>query len=111
MESFPPALVPLAAVSFLGDPSWIWLDVREPDEFEYGHLPDSLNIPLSRMSTDDFASFSKEQKFMVVCRSGGRSGRVVHSLREQGFVNVCNFSGGLIGYNLVAEKHVPVLMH
>ncbi len=106
-----PQMLPKDALPLLNDPSWVWIDVREEDEFEYGHIPGIKHLPMSTLTPESFASFSKDQKLMIVCRTGGRSSRVVHALLEMGYVNACNFSGGMVGYNMVAPSHIPVLMH
>lgn len=107
----PLQMLPKEALPLLDDSSWVWIDVREEDEFDYGHIPGIKHLPMSALTPESFTSFSKEQKFMVVCRTGARSGRVVHALREMGFMNACNFSGGMVGYNMVSPSHIPVLMH
>lgn len=107
----PPSMTPREAVPLLSDPSWVWIDVREMDEFDYGHIPSITHIPMSVLKPTDFEKYPKSQKLMIVCRSGGRSGRVVQALRDMGYENACNFSGGMIGYNMVSERHIPVLMH
>ncbi len=107
----PLQMTPAEAVPLLKDHSWIFIDVREMDEFDYGHIPGIIHLPMSQSKPADFEKYPKTQKLMIVCRSGGRSGRVVQALREMGFSNACNFSGGMIGYNMVSEKHIPVLMH
>lgn len=106
-----PQMLPKDAIPLLNDPSWVWIDVREVEEYDYGHIPGSKNVPISQMRPNDFLSFSPEQKIMVVCRSGARSGRVVQALQEMGYVNSYNFSGGLIGYNMVAKDYIPVYSH
>ncbi len=107
----PIQMTPREAVPQLSDPSWVWIDVRETDEFDYGHIPEIIHIPMSQLKPTDFEKYPKQQKIMVVCRSGARSGRVVHALRDMGFENATNFSSGMIGYNMVSEKHIPVLMY
>ena len=52
---------------------FIVLDVREPDEFAAGHIPSAQNKPLSVLQQDDFSELSKEEKYLVICRSGNRS--------------------------------------
>jgi rhodanese-related sulfurtransferase len=102
---------PKEAKPLLAGSSVIWIDVREDEEWEYGHLSGIQHIPMSRMTPDSFSRFPKEQKMIVVCRSGGRSMRVTHSLREMGFIHAQSLAGGMIGINTVLEKHIPVLMH
>lgn len=107
----PLSMTPKEAVPLLQDSSWVFIDVREMDEFDYGHIPGIIHLPMSSLKPTDFEKYSRDQKMMIVCRSGGRSGRVVQALREMGFENAVNFSGGMIGYNMVSDRHIPVLMH
>jgi phage shock protein E len=99
----------LAALVFYGVPSlaseraevgWQWIeqgalivDVRTPQEFESGHLDNAVNYPLSQLATH-FANMDKDQKIVLYCRSGNRSGQAYQYLRSQGFTNLHN-AGGL----------------
>ncbi len=109
--STPIEIRPKEAKPALHDSSVVWIDVREDSEWEYGHLSGIRHIPMSRMAPESFSKFPKEQKMIVVCRSGGRSMRVVHALRNQGFIHAQSLAGGMIGMNTVLEKQIPVLMH
>lgn len=72
------------------------LDVREPDEFASGHLPNALNIPLSQLTQrqTELEAF-KEFPLLVCCASGGRSGRACSDLNKKGFKQVHNLAGGI----------------
>lgn len=102
---------PKEAKSTGSQSSVIWIDIREDEEWDYGHLPHAKHIPMSRMTPESFSKFPKEQKMIIVCRSGGRSMRVTHALRNQGFIYAQSLAGGMIGMNTVLEKPIPVLMH
>ncbi len=106
----PTDLSPKAAFAFLNDPAYVWIDVREDEEWEYGHLPGIIHLPMSTLKPDDFSRFSKDQKLMMVCRSGSRSSRVTMALREMGYSHAQNLSGGMIGINSLLEQKIPVLM-
>ena len=70
-----------------------FLDVREPHEFEAGHVPDSLHIPL--MSLQERAGELDQDAFWVVtCQIGQRSDMAARFLRMQGF-EAHNLEGGL----------------
>lgn len=69
------------------------IDVRTPQEYADGHLPDARNIPLSDVGTG-FHDIDKQQPIVVYCRSGSRSAMAMDALQKQGFSNVHN-GGGL----------------
>ncbi|UKJ45132.1 FAD-dependent oxidoreductase [Lysinibacillus sp. ACHW1.5] len=73
-----------------------FLDVREKNEFESGHLINAHNIPLSelRVRMDEIP---KDQAVYVHCRSGQRSYNAVMALQNSGFSNVFNVSGSFLG--------------
>lgn len=71
-------------------------DVRQPDEFEEAHAPGAILIPLDQVP-DRASEFPTEQRFYVICRSGGRSGKAVEFLRGQG-VDAVNVAGGTLAW-------------
>jgi len=72
------------------------IDVRETDEVAQGKIPGAVNIPLGliefRMNELD-----KKKEYVMVCRSGGRSGRACQFLDSYGFKTV-NMSGGMLAW-------------
>jgi rhodanese-related sulfurtransferase len=79
------------------------LDVREDSEFELGHAPGALHIPLSELP-DHLAELTKDSQIVCVCRSGGRSARAATFLAENGFT-VVNLEGGMTAW---AESGAPL---
>ncbi|CEG25818.1 rhodanese-like domain-containing protein [Bacillus sp. B-jedd] len=73
------------------------IDVRETDEVAQGKIPGAVNIPLSliefRMNELD-----KSKEYVMVCRSGGRSGRACQFLESYGFKTI-NMAGGMLAWD------------
>ena len=69
------------------------IDVRERDEFADGHVPGAVNIPMSELGGR--LHELPAEPFDVICRSGGRSGRVVEALAPHGH-EATNVDGGTL---------------
>lgn len=69
------------------------IDVREEDEFMFGHLPQAENMPLSRF-LDFVEELYEEETYYVICHSGARSANACAFLASQGY-HVVNVEGGM----------------
>ncbi|TSI05974.1 rhodanese-like domain-containing protein [Lysinibacillus sp. BW-2-10] len=76
------------------DSGYLVLDVREPNEFEEGHIPGAINKPLSELQAGDFSNIDKAEKYIVICRSGNRSKTASDLLLTEGF-EIINTSEGM----------------
>ena len=73
---------------------YIILDVRRPDEFTAGHIPNAINVPNETIGTDDIPELpDKNQLIMVYCRSGRRSKEAAEKLVKLGYTNIVEFGG------------------
>ena len=79
------------------------IDVREPNEWQMQHLEGVKKISLGTLpnSLSDLENL-KEKEIVMICRSGGRSGRATQFLQAQGFANVRNLTGGMLAW----KQHV-----
>lgn len=73
---------------------YIILDVRRPDEYEAGHIPNAINVPNETIGESDIPELpDKEQLIMVYCRSGRRSKEAAKKLVRLGYTNIVEFGG------------------
>jgi len=75
------------------------LDVRELKELELARLAKAIHIPMGELPLRliELEEF-RNQDLVVICRSGGRSGRCVDFLRMSGFGKAINLTGGLLAW-------------
>lgn len=84
----------------LGQPGLVVLDVREPEEYQSGHIPGAVLFPLSTIREASAAEHIpyKETPVLVYCRSGARSKRAAAMLSLLGYQQVADM-GGLMGWD------------
>ncbi|WP_121640441.1 sulfurtransferase TusA family protein [Virgibacillus sp. Bac330] len=80
------------------------LDVREPAEFAFGHIPGAINIPLDQLDVR-LEELDKERELYVICRTGSRSDLAAQKLTSQGFNNVINVVPGMTKWEGPLEKN------
>ncbi|MEN9755070.1 MAG: hypothetical protein RLZ07_1452 [Pseudomonadota bacterium] len=73
------------------------VDVREPNEFEAGHIPGSLLVPLSQFSVADIPD-AAGRRIVLSCRSGRRSLTAAAMAFEQGLPIDAHYVGGFIDW-------------
>ena len=73
----------------------IVLDVREQDEFDSGHIPDAVLLPVGTITKDTAASVipKPDSVVLVYCRSGNRSKTAAQALADFGYTNIYEFGG------------------
>ena len=77
-----------------GESDYIILDVRRPDEFAAGHIPNAINVPNETIGTAEIPELpNKAQLIMVYCRSGRRSKEASEKLLKLGYTNIVEFGG------------------
>lgn len=96
------------AIQLINRQNGVVVDVREPNEFSTGHIPNATNIPLGNIAgrVNELKKF-KDKPIVVCCRSGHRSARAAAILRKNGFASVHNLAGGMLawqGDNLPTER-------
>lgn len=80
------------------------IDVREMGEIARGIIPGARPLPLATLPIR-ISELDRSEKFVLVCHSGGRSAQACMFLQQQGFENVFNLRGGMIGW---AHGNLPI---
>lgn len=96
------------AIRLMNHEKGLLVDVREPDEYRGGHIPNALSLPLSGLATG-LKQIEKHmaRPIIVCCRTSQRSARAAVALRKHGFASVQVLAGGITawqGENLPVEK-------
>jgi rhodanese-related sulfurtransferase len=69
------------------------IDIREPNEFDGGHILGARNIPLSQMKTR-IKEIRPDMPVYLYCQSGMRSARAAQMLHRKGYRNLTQLQGG-----------------
>lgn len=103
------SLSPAESVLLVNRQSGVFVDVSEPGEYQAGHIPNAINVPLSTLGQgagrlDKY----KERPVIVACRAGQQQAlKAAVALRKRGFASVHLLAGGLPAWekeNLPLEK-------
>jgi glyoxylase-like metal-dependent hydrolase (beta-lactamase superfamily II)/rhodanese-related sulfurtransferase len=94
---------PVADVEVPEAPAWIQahapfvVDVREPDEYEAGHVPGAHHIPQCQLALR-LEEIPRDRELLMVCASGNRSRNAGRYLKRAGYERVSNLAGGTKGW-------------
>lgn len=82
------------------------IDVREPFEYETARIEGAQLIPM-RQIPENVGALPKDKHLLIHCHHGGRSLRVTHYLRGQGYAAVTNVAGGIHAWSQRIDPSVP----
>ena len=80
-------------------------DVRRPAEWQAGHIPNALHLPLNTLA-QNAAGLDKSEPLAVICAGGFRSSIGTSILEQQGFTKVTNVVGGMAAWT-GSGLHLP----
>jgi len=94
------------AIRLLNQEKGLLVDVREPDEYRTGHVPNAMNVPLSALA----GGLKQLEKYkslplIICCRTSQRSARAAVALRKHGFASVQVLAGGITAWQ---GENLPV---
>lgn len=96
----------------------IYVDVRSEPEFEQGHPPGALNVPIAHLGpggmtpNPDFlnvmlAAFGKDEPLILGCKAGGRSRRAAEALEQAGYKDLSDMTAGWDGSRDAFGRPLP----
>ena len=106
--------VPVTAVRGLVEKNACIIDVREPSEYEAGHIVNAINIPLSQFR-ERMKEIPKDKPVYLHCRSSQRSYNAICALQGNGYRNAYNIMGSFLGlsvyeyFNDVKNNRKPIV--
>ena len=94
---------PLADWGQLGSESVFLLDVRDPDEFEEGHIPGAINLPLNEIRSR-MEELPRDREISIYCGVGQRAYYATRILLQNGY-RARNLAGGIRTYKQIAAAN------
>jgi rhodanese-related sulfurtransferase len=88
-------VTPEEAYDMISQQEVVLLDVRTQEEYDSGHIPDALLIPLSELESR-LDELNPADHILVYCRSGHRSAEAASILIANSFTRVYNMAGGIL---------------
>ncbi|HEY6987534.1 MAG TPA: molybdopterin-synthase adenylyltransferase MoeB [Bryobacteraceae bacterium] len=82
------------------------IDVREPHEYQIARIPGARLIPLGELPKH-LRELDPNGEYVMQCKSGARSQRAVDFLKQNGFKNVVNMTGGILAWSDKVDPTVP----
>jgi len=91
------------------------IDIREPAEYERGHIPGAVHLPRGLLEFEihglverlrrDHNLAPEEQAIILYCGTGGRSALAAETMMTMGYRNVRSLSGGIVAW---AQAQLPL---
>ena len=72
----------------------VYLDVREPNEWNLGHLPNAVHLPRGNLESKVEGLVDRDQRVVVYCARGNRSALAADTLQQMGYENVSSMADG-----------------
>jgi rhodanese-related sulfurtransferase len=99
-----PALSTLQATQLINGRNAVIVDIRSPEDFAKGSLPNAKNLPAEKIG-DRMRELKKDRPLIVVCPTGSTASRAAAQLRAGGFSEVYVLGGGLTAWR---EAGLPI---
>ncbi|MCJ7815250.1 MAG: rhodanese-like domain-containing protein, partial [Xanthomonadales bacterium] len=89
-------LTPAGSVPWINDPNTVIIDISTVADFNKGHIVNARNLQASRLASPDAEILKlKDNKLLVVCKTGQTAMSAAGNLRKMGASNVAVLKGGM----------------
>jgi rhodanese-related sulfurtransferase len=79
-------------------PGTFFLDVREPNEWNLGHVPGAIHVPRGQLEGKIEGVLDRDKNIVVYCAGGSRSALAADTLQQMGYQHVTSLKGGFRGW-------------
>jgi sulfur-carrier protein adenylyltransferase/sulfurtransferase len=76
----------------------VYLDVREPNEWNLGRLPNAMFLPRGNLESNIEARVDRDQPIVIYCARGNRSALAADTLQQMGYTDVASMAEGFGGW-------------
>lgn len=76
----------------------VYLDVREPAEWNLGRIPHAVHLPRGNLETKIEGLIDRDQRVVVYCARGNRSALAALTMKQMGYERVASMSSGIQGW-------------
>jgi rhodanese-related sulfurtransferase len=76
----------------------VYLDVREPNEWNLGRLPHAVHLPRGNLETKVEGMIDRAQKVVIYCARGNRSALAALTMKQMGYEDVASMARGFQGW-------------
>ena len=76
----------------------VYLDVREPNEWNLGRLPQAIHLPRGNLEGKVEGMIDRNQKVVIYCARGNRSALAALTMKQMGYEDVSSMARGILGW-------------
>ena len=76
----------------------VYLDVREPSEWNLGRIPRAVHLPLGNLATKIESLVDRQERVVVYCARGNRSALAALTMQQMGYEKVASMARGIGGW-------------
>ena len=76
----------------------VYLDVREPSEWNLGRLPHAMHLPRGNLESKVEGIIDRNQKVVIYCARGNRSALAALTMKQMGYEDVASMARGFLGW-------------